>query len=80
MDRLPAFESEKAKGKYKAGSPFDEERLNFFRLALEWKAPVGRAEAAALLREVINWSGWPGNKERKQQFKDGLTVLESGTT
>ena len=75
-----AFESEKAKGKYKAGSPIDEKRLNFFRLALEWKAPAARAEAAALLREAIKWSDWPGNKERKQQFKDGLAALDSGTT
>jgi CRISPR-associated protein Cmr6 len=75
-----AFESEKAKGKYKAGSPIDEKRLNFFRLALEWKTAAARAEAAALLREVIKWSDWPGNKERKQQFKDWLATLDSGTT
>lgn len=75
-----AFESEQAKGKYKAGSPIDEKRLNFLRLALEWKAPAARTEAAALLREVIKWSDWPGNKERKQQFKDGLAALDSGTT
>ena len=75
-----AFESEKAKGKYKAGSPIDEKRLNFFKLALEWKTPAARSEAAALLREVIKWSDWPGNKERRQQFKDWLAALDSGTT
>lgn len=74
-----AFEAEKAKGKYKAGSPIDEKRLTFFKLAGGWTSPAVRAEAVQLLREVIKWSDWPGNKDRKQQFKDWLTALESGS-
>jgi CRISPR-associated protein Cmr6 len=71
-----AFEAEKAKGRYKAGSPIDEKRLQLFRLALDWQVTPARHEAAALLREVIKWTDWPGNKVRKQEFRDWLTALE----
>jgi CRISPR-associated protein Cmr6 len=72
-----AFESAKAKGRYHAGSAIDQERLSLFQQAIEWHGPIARREAAALLREVIKWTGWPGNKERKQQFQNWLTALES---
>ena len=72
-----AFESAKAKGRYQAGSPIDQERLKLFQRAIEWHGPIARREAAALLREVIQWTGWPGNRERKQQFQTWLTELES---
>lgn len=72
-----AFEAAKAKGRYQAGSPIDQERLKLFQQAIAWQAPVARREAAALLREVIQWTGWPGNKERKQQFQAWLAEFES---
>ncbi|MBK7955050.1 MAG: type III-B CRISPR module RAMP protein Cmr6 [Candidatus Accumulibacter sp.] len=73
-----AFESAKAAGKYLAGrSPIDEPRLQLFQQAVQWKTHAARREAAALLREVIKWTAWPGNKERKQQFQTWLTELES---
>jgi len=72
-----ALEGAKAKGKYQAGSPIDQERLKLFQEAVAWQSPIARNEAAALLREVIRWTGWPGNKERKQQFQAWLTALES---
>ncbi|WP_291992258.1 type III-B CRISPR module RAMP protein Cmr6 [Candidatus Accumulibacter sp. ACC003] len=73
-----AFETAKAQGPYKAGSsPIDEPRRKLFQQAIEWQSPVARGEAAALLREVIKWTGWPGRKERKQEFQDWLRTLES---
>ncbi|HCZ13242.1 MAG TPA: hypothetical protein DHV85_01325, partial [Candidatus Accumulibacter sp.] len=72
-----ALESAQAKGKYQPGSPIDQERLKLFQQAITWHAPIARREAAALLREVIKWTGWPGNKERKQQFQSWLSELES---
>jgi hypothetical protein len=73
-----AFAAAKATGKYQAGSsPIEEPRRQLFQQALEWRNPEARNEAAALLREVIKWSGPPGNKLRKQQFQDWLKALES---
>lgn len=72
-----AFESAKAKGRYQAGSPIDQERLKLFQQAIEWRGPTARREAAGLLREVIRWTGPPGNKERKQQFQTWLATLEA---
>lgn len=72
-----AFESAKAKGRYQAGSPIDQERLKLFQQAIEWQGPTARREAAGLLREVIRWTGPPGNKERKQQFQTWLAALEA---
>jgi len=72
-----AFEAAKAKGKYQPGSPIDEQRLKLFQQAVGWQGQTARREALALLREVIKWTGWPGNKERKQQFQTWLTELES---
>jgi len=64
-----AFNTAKAKPRYQPGSPIDEERLQLFQVAVTWQGQTARREAAALLREVIKWTGWPGNKDRKQQFQ-----------
>lgn len=72
-----AFEAAKVKGKYQPGSPIDEQRLKLFQQAVGWQGQTARREAVTLLREVIKWTGWPGNKERKQQFQTWLTELES---
>lgn len=71
------FENEKAKGGYKAGGIFDAQRLAFFKRTLEWQDQAARAQAASLLRETVKWSGWPGKKERKAEFKAWLEQLEA---
>ncbi|MBN8447795.1 MAG: type III-B CRISPR module RAMP protein Cmr6 [Candidatus Accumulibacter sp.] len=72
-----AFDAAKAKPNYQPGSPIDQERLKLFQEAVQWQGPTARREAAALLREVIKWTGWPGKKERKQEFQAWLSALES---
>ncbi|WP_300128524.1 type III-B CRISPR module RAMP protein Cmr6, partial [Immundisolibacter sp.] len=70
------FEKARARGAHQPGSEFDAQRRAFFQTALAWTDPVERGAAAALLRETIAWSGWPGKKERKQEFRDWLAKLE----
>jgi CRISPR-associated protein Cmr6 len=73
-----AFEVAKAQGAYKAGSsPVNKPRGELFEQAIEWQAPAARHEAAALLREVTKWTGWPSNKEKRQQYQAWLTTLEA---
>ncbi|GMU46146.1 MAG: hypothetical protein AMXMBFR26_09280 [Porticoccaceae bacterium] len=71
------FEKARSRGAHQPGSEFDTRRLVFFKAALEWSDPAERNGAAALLRETIAWSGWPGKKERKQEFRDWLGHLET---
>ena len=60
----------KEKGKYKAGQAFDQQRIDFFKLALDWRDPESRRAAAALLRQTIKeWTEPPTNKERKAEFQ-----------
>lgn len=61
---------------YQAGGTFDEQRRQFFKAALEWADLQDRHAAAALLREAIQWTGWPGKKERKAEFLAWLEQLE----
>lgn len=71
------YKSEKTMGSYQPGRVFDEKRLSFFKLALSWDDVDKRNAAAALLRETISqWTGWPPNKERKQEFRKWLEDLE----
>jgi CRISPR-associated protein Csm5 len=63
------------RGRYQPGSQFDEKRLAFFKEALSWQDSAARQAAATLLRETINWTGWPGKKERKAEFRDWLEQL-----
>ena len=70
------FGKARARGAHQPGSEFDAQRRAFFQAALAWTDPVERGAAAALLREAIAWSGWPGKKERKQEFRDWLAKLE----
>lgn len=71
-----AFAKARDRGAHQPGSEFDAQRLAFFKAALDWTDPVERCAAAVLLRETITWSGWPGKKERKQEFRDWLVRLE----
>lgn len=75
-DFREAFGNARARGAHQPGSEFDSRRLGFFKAALAWSDPAERGAAAALLRETIAWSGWPGKKERKQEFRDWLARLE----
>ncbi len=71
------YEAQKATGRYQAGGEFDRRRLEFFKQALQWQDPAHRKQAAALIRKTIQeWTGWPGKKERKQEFREGLAELE----
>lgn len=76
-DFRTAFDRARAQGPHKPGGEFDAQRLAFFRAAVEWAEATDRQAAAALLRESIAWSGWPGKKERKQEFRDWLARLEA---
>lgn len=72
------YQAAKAKGKYQAGSAFDQKRADFFKQALDWKAPESRHAAAALLRQTIkDWTEWPGKKERKAEFQQWMAELEA---
>jgi CRISPR-associated protein Csm5 len=72
------FESARSKGAYNASdSVFNEHRLKLFKRALDWGDAITRKEAASLLRETIQWSGWPGKRERKAEFKAWLETLEA---
>jgi CRISPR-associated protein Cmr6 len=75
-DFRDAFAKARARGVHQPGSEFDAKRLTFFKAALDWTDLAERSGAAALLRETIAWSGWPGKKERKQEFRDWLAKLE----
>ena len=70
------FEKARARGAHQPGGEFDAQRLAFFKVALQWTDAGERGGAAALLRETITWSGWPGKKERKQEFRDWLAKLD----
>lgn len=59
-DFRSVFETARAKGAHQPGSEFDAQRRDFFKAALEWADPADRRDAAALLREAISWSDWPG--------------------
>ena len=76
-DFRTALDRARAQGPHKPGGEFDAQRLAFFRAAAEWAEATDRQAAAALLRESIAWSGWPGKKERKQEFRDWLARLEA---
>lgn len=71
-----AFDKVRARGAHQPGSEFDARRLAFFKTTLAGTDPAERRAAAALLRETIAWSGWPGKKERKQEFRDWLAKLD----
>jgi CRISPR-associated protein Csm5 len=70
------FDKARAGGAYKAGSTFDEQRRVFFKVALEWTNTDARRAAATLLRDTIQWTDWPGKKERKAEFRAWLEQLE----
>lgn len=71
------FENAKAKGPYNASdSIYNGQRLELFRAAIDWSDKNARLQAAILLRESIGWSGWPGKKERKAEFRAWLESLE----
>lgn len=72
------YGEERKKGRYQAGSQFDEKRRTFFREAVEWQEKCARQAAAALLRETIKeWTDWPSKKERKAEFRAWLGALEN---
>ncbi len=75
-DFREAFEAVRSRGAHQPGGEFDARRLAFFKAALDWADAVDRHAAAALLRQTIAWSGWPGKKERKQEFRDWLVKLD----
>ena len=71
------YQAAKTKGKYQAGSAFDQKRADFFKQALDWQEQESRHAAAALLRQTIkDWTEWPGKKERKQEVKQALSQLD----
>lgn len=70
------YEAHKAKGRYQPGGEFDSRRLEFFRQALTWQDKLLRKRVAELIRETLQWSGWPNKKERKQEFRTGLEELD----
>lgn len=71
------FETARNKGPYNASdNVFNECRLKLFRSAIGWSDTETRRQAGALLRECISWSGWPGNKDRKAEFRTWLEKLE----
>lgn len=76
-DFRAAFEATRAKGAHQPGGEFDAQRLAFFKSALGWTEPADRRAAAGVLHETIAWSGWPGKKERKAEFREWLAQLES---
>lgn len=75
-DFRAAFETARARGPHQPGSAFDAQRLAFFKAALDWPEAADRRAAAVLLRETIQWTGWPGKKERKAEFRAWLEALE----
>lgn len=75
-DFRSAFETARAKGAHQPGGVFDALRLEFFKTALGWTEADDRRAAALLLRETIQWTGWPGKKERKAEFREWLEQLE----
>jgi CRISPR-associated protein Csm5 len=74
-DFLSAFETAQARGAHQPGGVFDAQRLDFFKTALDWAETDDRRAAAALLRQTIQWTGWPGKKERKAEFREWLEQL-----
>ena len=75
-DFREGFDKARSRGAHQPGGEFDAQRLAFFKVALQWTDAGERGGAAALLRETITWSGWPGKKERKQEFRDWLAKLD----
>ena len=75
-DFREAFYTARDRGAHQPGGEFDAKRLALFKAALEWSDAIDRQGAAELLRETIQWSGLPGKKERKQEFKSWLATLE----
>lgn len=75
-DFRSAFEAARGKGAHQPGGEFDAQRLAFFKTALGWTEPADCSAAAGLLHETIAWSGWPGKKERKAEFREWLAQLE----
>lgn len=72
------YQAAKTKGKYQAGSAFDQKRSEFFKRALDWQEQESRRAAAALLQQTIKeWTEWPGKKERKAEFQKWLAELEA---
>ena len=75
-DFRAVFEIARAKGAHQPGSAFDTQRLAFFKTALGWTEADDRRAAAMLLRDTIQWTAWPGKKERKAEFRAWLEELE----
>lgn len=69
------FDSARARP-YQRGGLFDNQRVEFMRLALAWEDSRSRRAAGELLRETMgkNW-GTPGKKESKQRLKDAIEQL-----
>jgi len=78
--RLAVFRSlladEQKRKQYKAGSAFDERRADFLKAALALLGEDSRRAAATALRESYKFTDWPGKKERKQEVKQNLTLLD----
>ena len=78
--RIAAFrsllETERQLKRYKAGSAFDQQRVNFLQAALALQDPVLRRDAAQALRDSYKFTDWPGKKDRKQAVKQSLTQLD----
>ena len=78
--RIAAFrsllETERQLKRYKAGSAFDQQRVNFLQAALALQDPVLRRDAAQALRDSYKFTDWLGKKDRKQAVKQSLTQLD----
>jgi len=71
------YKTEKAKGAYKAGGIFDQEKTALLKDAVNWTDQEMRLKAALLIRKIVSeWSGWPGNKKKKEELKNTLQSLE----
>lgn len=70
------LDAEQQTGRPRPGSPFDQSRAVFLKLALTWQAAEVRSAAATVLRESYKFTDWPGKKERKQEVKQWLTQLD----
>ncbi len=75
-DFRAAFETARTKGAHQPGGEFDTRRLAFFKTVRDWTETDDCRAAAELLRETIRWTGWPGKKERKAEFRAWLEELE----
>jgi hypothetical protein len=74
-----ALDAERSKGRYKAGSAFDQQRAALLQQALSWQDAASRRDAAAALRESYKFTDWPGKKERKAEVKQWLGQLDGQT-